>query len=461
MRLLISILPLVLTANLAIAGGLNFSLHKIESEKPGPTLLVFGGIQGDEPGGFNAASLLVTNYSINKGKVWVIPNLNFESIIKRSRGVNGDLNRKFSELAILDPEFQLIQRVKKIILDPQVDMILNLHDGSGFYSKKYVSKKRNKNRWGQSIVIDQESIGESPLAQLAKTANRVLERTNKLIENQEHHYATHNTETRLGDKEMEKTLTYFAIKNGKPAAGIEASKTFPTHKRSWYHLQVLESYMQVMGIGFERDFELSETAVKDTINNNLKVALYQDRIFFDVTRARNRLNYVPLKKNTPLEFKSSNPLVAIIEGEKHLKVRYGNRGVTRLSPQFFDFDTSLKSVNFKIDDKPQEVVIGSEVQVDTKFLVEPHGDYRVNVIGYRKKGVSNESGISITKADIAKRFSVDRKGRFYRVEFYLEKQFSGMVLVKFRDSRLSTRPDPVSPHRSKLDSGATTARRDG
>ena len=82
----------------AQAQKLEFSLHKHQSGKPGPTLLVIGGIQGDEPGGFNAASLLVTNYHVTEGEVWIVPNLNFESIIQRSRGVYGDMNRKFSTL---------------------------------------------------------------------------------------------------------------------------------------------------------------------------------------------------------------------------------------------------------------------------------------------------------------------------------------------------------------------------
>lgn len=63
------------------------------------TVLIFGGIQGDEPGGFHAASLLLSDYNITKGKIIVAPNLAFDSIIKRSRGNNGDLNRKLQILA--------------------------------------------------------------------------------------------------------------------------------------------------------------------------------------------------------------------------------------------------------------------------------------------------------------------------------------------------------------------------
>jgi hypothetical protein len=52
-----------------------------------------------------------------------------------------------------------------------------------------------------------------------------------------------NTYTRGGDKEMEKTLTYYAIKNEKPAMDVEASKKYPTHKRILQHLRFVESIM--------------------------------------------------------------------------------------------------------------------------------------------------------------------------------------------------------------------------
>lgn len=124
----------------SFAEPLRFSLHKIESGIPGPTLLVIGGIQGDEPGGFTAASMLVTNYKVKSGSVWVVPNLNFESIIKRSRGIHGDMNRKFNVLSKKDPEFSEVQKIKKIILSKNVDIVINLHDGSGFYKKNILIK---------------------------------------------------------------------------------------------------------------------------------------------------------------------------------------------------------------------------------------------------------------------------------------------------------------------------------
>jgi len=69
---------------------LGFSVHKLESDIAGNTLLIIGGIQGDEPGGFNAASLIVTHYEIHSGNVWVVP-INATGVyIKGARKIKPD-----------------------------------------------------------------------------------------------------------------------------------------------------------------------------------------------------------------------------------------------------------------------------------------------------------------------------------------------------------------------------------
>ena len=275
---------------------LEFSVHTLESGQPGPTVLVVGGIQGDEPGGFHAASLLVTNYKITKGNVWVVPNLNFESIVKRSRGVHGDMNRKFATVHTNDPDFNSVKRIKDLIVDPKVDMVFNLHDGSGFYRTQHEDSQHNPARWGQSIIIDEEEIDVERFANIGDMSRIASHQINQQLIKPEHQYRVKNTHTRMGNVEMAKTLTYFAINNGKSAIGIETSKNLPTHERAYYHLQALESFLANMGIEWERDFDLKPQYVKQTINNNLQIAFYQNKFLLDITRARSSINYVPLKK---------------------------------------------------------------------------------------------------------------------------------------------------------------------
>ncbi len=413
---------------------LEFSLHTLESDQPGPTVLIVGGIQGDEPGGFHAASLLVTNYKITKGNVWVVPNLNFESIIHRSRGMHGDMNRKFAKVKENDPDLEAVKRIKDLIVDPQVDMVFNLHDGSGFYRKEHLDSQHNPRRWGQSIIIDQETLDVERFPNIGEMTQQASEQINQHLLDPEHTYSVKNTQTRLGDKEMEKTLTYYAINNGKSAIGIETSKNLPTRERVYYHLRAIESLLSNMGIEYERDFELKPSYVKNAIDNNLQIAFYQNKLLLDVSKARSSINYLPLQKNAALDFIASNPLVAITDRNGSYRVNYGNRRITNINPQYFEYDTGLDSFTIEADGVLQQVAIGDIVEVSNDFTISPEEGYRFNVIGWRKKGVESETGHAINQANIVKRFSLDREGNIYRVEVYKDKKFSGMVLVKFSDN---------------------------
>ncbi len=412
---------------------LAFSLHKHESGEPGPTLLVVAGIQGDEPGGFTAASLLVTHYRILKGGVWIVPNLNFISIVKQRRGVHGDLNRKFSRLAATDPEFDVIAKIKSIILDPDVDVVLNMHDGSGYYRPEHIDAMRNPHRWGQSIIIDQERIDAPAYGELDALARKVVARANENLHDPEHRFHVKNTHTRLGDAEMEKTLTYFAINNGKPAFGLEASKSFPTALRAYYHLRNLEAFMHAMGIEFVRDFEMNVADVAETIERDAALALYDNRIFLDLRDVRARLGFIPMKKDAQLAFSSTNPLITVVDDHGGYSIFYGNRCVTQLHPQFFDYDAANGVTELLVDGQRLRAPMGARIPVQRSFQVAPREGVRVNVIGYTREGVSSECGHPIAREDFLEQFSVDTAGDVFRVEFYNEADnaFSGMVLVDF------------------------------
>jgi hypothetical protein len=447
------LLPIALAHLLFLAGPsfasrhIDFSVHKLGSDLPGNTLLVIGGIQGDEPGGFNAAALLTTHYKIKRGSVWVVPNLNFISIIKRSRGVYGDLNRKFAKLGESDPEFNTISKVKRIILDDHVDLILNLHDGSGFYRPTYVDRNHNPHRWGQSIIIDQEQLGEVQFGELGAIARQVTAVVNRHLFSEEHAYHVKNTWTKLGDMEMAKTLTYYAVRNLKPAFGVEVSKNFPTHKRAYYHLKVIEAYMDLLGIEYERSFSLSASGVRGAIYNNVKLAFYDNRILLDVANARKRLGYIPLRKSAEIVYRSSSPLIALVESGKGFRVFHGNRRITRIYPQYFEYDFSAENISIRVDGEERKAAFGDMLGVQESFMIMPKKGYRVNVIGFKKTGISDESGVVIGQEDIIKRFSVDKNGNIFRVEVYREDKFSGMVLVNFSDENenlIASEPASVS-----------------
>lgn len=403
------------------------------------TLLIVGGIQGDEPGAFMAASLISTHYKITKGSVWVVPNLNFYSIIKRSRGPFGDMNRKFASLSSTDPDYNSIQRIKNYIKAPEVKLVLNLHDGSGFYRKEYINWSFSPNRWGQSSIIDQSTVDVEYYGNLEDISTQICEHVNKFLLRQRDAYRVKNTHTRMGDKEMEKTLTYFAINNGKASFGNEASKALPLYERTYYHLLALEKYMEIMGIEFERKFDLEVVSIKDVIENDIFMTFYEDRIQLPLGEIRNVLRYFPTKKDGSLEFKPSNPLMTIVKKKNSYDIHYGNRVLANLKPDYMEIEDSKDEVIIKVDGEDKNIKIGSIVHVDSSFKIKPIKDFRVNVIGFVKRGIKDESGIDIQKNKILKRFSVDKKGNLFRVEFYKKDKFAGMVLINFNKKKFKNR----------------------
>ena len=408
---------------------MDFDLIK-KGKEDNNTLLVVGGIQGDEPGGFMAASILSTHYEITKGSVWVVPNLNFHSIIARNRGPYGDMNRKFAYLDKNDPEYNTIQRIKSYIKDEKVRLIVNLHDGSGFYRHKYIDKKHSPLKWGQCSIIDQSKIDIKKYGELEKISTQVVNHVNLHLISKEDIYHLHNTRTVEGDKEMEKTLTYFAINNGKAAFGNEASKNLPTHKRVYYHLLALEKYMSIMGIEFKRKFKLTPNGVYRAINNDIYVSFYDSKIKLPLTQVRSLLKYFPIKKGCKVDFKASNPLLAVIKKGDTYVVQYGNRRLAKLSPDYMEYDSEDTKVKLTIDSKEGEYSFGSIIDVKKNFLVQSNKKFRINIIGYANKS-KVETDIKITKKQILQRYSVDKAGNIYRVEYYHKKKFVGMILVKF------------------------------
>ncbi|MFP4181989.1 MAG: M99 family carboxypeptidase catalytic domain-containing protein [Thiohalospira sp.] len=433
------LLVLVLLVN--HAGARDFTVHRLDSGVPGPTLLVIGGIQGNEPGGFNAAALMVTRYNITRGSVWVVPNLNFESILRRSRGVHGDMNRKFADLPADDPQREKVERVKALIRDGEVDAVLNLHDGSGFYREHHIDSDQSPWRWGQSVIVDKAEMEGHRFGNLESVAREVAARANMRIADHEHFYSVKNTRTDEGDPEMEKTLTWFAVNQGKPAFGVEASKSFGTVRRTDFHLKVLEGFMERMGIGYERDFPGTLEGVEAAIQNDMELALYDRRIRLELANARSRQGYIPLKEGSELEFAADSPLVAVLQEDGSYIVRHGNQELTRLYPQYFEYHEGLDRLGVEVDGRPMEAEFGSVISVDEDFRVEPREGYRVNVIGYISDE-EDQAGERIRRGDILPRYSLDRSGRTFRVEVYRDDAFAGMALVRFGGDE-PDRPRPL------------------
>lgn len=409
-----------------------FHLFKKGDPKSGNTLMVFGGIHGNEPGGYFAPAILSQHYTITQGALWVIPDINQRSITRFRRGINGDMNRKFAHVKKSDPDYETVKAIESLILNKDIDLILNLHDGHGFYRKKYKDGVYNPDAWGQSCVIDQvcmEGINSS-FAQLADVANNVSKKLNSGLIKAHHRFNVKNTHTKVKDKAMQLSLTYFAITHNKPAFAIETSKNLHTvYEKTFYQLRAIEAFMNYMGITFKRDFELNQLSIKKMVRAYGKVNINKN-IEVNLTGIRPILRYVPLKSAHNI-FKFSHPLADIIKRKGYYELYIGHIRVTSLFPQRFEMDNTLKKVHVVIDGKDQNVSLPGQIDVRERFEVLAPEAYRVNVIGYTNQKKKNENKLIISRTEMMPRYAIDRKRRQYRVEIYKKARFCGMIVVNF------------------------------
>ncbi|MFH1625122.1 MAG: M14/M99 family metallopeptidase [Pseudomonadota bacterium] len=227
------------------------NVYKIYGHKPGKTLLIIGGIQGNEPGGYLAADLYA-DMSLEKGNLIVVPRANFYSILLDQRGPNGDMNRKFIASAARDYDGKIVSVLKRLIAES--DYLLNLHDGSGFYSSNWESKIRNPLLYGQSIIADTDFYySKNKSLHLGDIARKVASAVNEYIDNPDFHFHFNNHRTSSPDSshaEQRKSATYYALTHHEiPAFGIETSKNIESVKlRIKFQTIVINAFMKEFGI---------------------------------------------------------------------------------------------------------------------------------------------------------------------------------------------------------------------
>lgn len=426
MRFLIVFFPLICL----FASNTPFDLYKKETNPTQHTLLIVGGIHGDEPGGYFAPAILEKYYKIKSGNLWIIPNLNVDSIMANNRGIYGDMNRKFNVIDKNDNDLLTINRIKEIILEKRVDLILNLHDGFGFYRDIYEDANFNPSAWGQATIIDQEKIDDK-FGNLDEIANQV----NKSVNNEGlyqnfHTFGVKNTQTKQKDEQMQQSLTYFAVTHNKPAFAIETSKNITelTYKVI-YQLKSIEEFMRIMHIDFERDFDLNNyEEVKSRIFDFGKVKI-NDNIALDLSDLKNNIRFVPLKKEDN-KFDFTHTLAKVKYNDNKYEIYIGNIKVSELHPQIFDISTTNNKVKVIVDNKEIETSFASQIDIKNDFKIVK-GDFRVNIIGFSKDGIDSEDDILIKKSDIQDIYSIDNNKTKYRAEFYKDGKFCGMIVLNF------------------------------
>lgn len=231
-------------------------IYRIYGQEPGKTIMLIGGIQGDEPGGYLTADLYA-DISLKRGNLIVVPRANFYSILLNQRnGMTGDMNRKFAEHddSARNMEQEIVSILKRLI--GEADCLLNLHEGSGFFNPVWINDQENPNRFGQSIIFDAKSYSSKRNGkhiELEGLATRVTEKVNDELSNPRHHFRPNNHNTVAGDTrhpEQRKSATYYALtQEGIPAFGIETSKAIRSNSdKIGLQKMVINAFMEEFDI---------------------------------------------------------------------------------------------------------------------------------------------------------------------------------------------------------------------
>ena len=466
------------------------NIYKIYGKQPGKTLMLIGGIQGNEPGGFLSADLYA-DMSLHKGNLIVVPRANFYSIILNQRGPHGDMNRKFTHEDLSNSkEDEIVTILKKLI--SQSDYLLNLHDGSGYYYPEHINKWRNPMRFGQSIIADCREYrvpGKDRVIKLGKMAQKVISKVNPHIKNKL--YKFHFMNTRTGHKdsphsEQRRSATYYALtRHNIPAFGIETSKFLPSiDLKVRYHNLVINEFMRhfgiipqspslvlnlpvlkylVVSVNSKTPIVVKENQTLnllsgDSVNVSHIEANYERGLSLDILGYGDLNDYrkdFAIFRDTSILVRKDNHKFAEIP----LKIcKKGYRGEKKSGAsqkiEYFVIQAKGHRLLLSIGDI-LELVRGDKLKiVDLLPSIPDLSEIKVNFKGFvgdRKNNTGEDRGYLIdTGTDLMKRYSLDKKGTLYKIIVSRGDNVLGQLSVSLKPPRLDYLVLKVNGHRHVL-----------
>ena len=448
------------------------NVYRIYGNRPGKTLLIIGGIQGNEPGGYLAADLYA-DMSLDKGNLIVVPRANFYSILLNKRGPNGDMNRKFTLSSSEDYDEKIVTILKRLI--SQSDYLLNLHDGSGFYSPEWISDLKNPRRFGQSIIADANSYYSKKSKKnllLGDLAKKISRNANEYIENPDYLFHFNNHQTSSVDTlhaEQRKSATYYALTHhGIPAFGVETSKSLPVKLRIKFQTIVINAFMEELGIVPENprvylDPPLLKYLVI-SINDSVPLVVFNNKTLIvkrgnSIEISHVEANYtrglsvdilnLGTKNDYRKKFIISNPTKVIVRKDKYkcgqIRVSLDSRN-KRIALSEYSKETSLSGVKYFIveingikrifyNDEQFKLVKGDKIKILDVAISTPDlkKDMIVNFLGFvgnKTKNTGEDRGYMInTTKDLWKRYSTGKKGNQYQIVAESNNNKLGMIQV--------------------------------
>ncbi len=428
---------------------------RIKGETPGITVLIFGGIHGDEPGGYFSSEVL-SKIKLMKGNLIIVPRVNFPSIMLNRREIYGDMNRKFGQPGKPDdPDNEVVQLLTGLMAE--ADVFINQHDANGFHRETYISKKYNPTCYGQSLIIDCADFYSRKLGRqvnLGEIGKRVLERVNRQIENKDHHFGfwDHNSlDPKTRFPEMKKSATYYALTTHSiPAFGLETSNDLPTLEyKVKYQLLVIKEILNEFGLEFVYPLPIVEIPVlywveilkngKDLLrirgNTNLRLDP-GDKIVIKAIKS----NYETGLSANISDWGNINDMNKeyVFSGEAEIQVKKNHLTMGKIYLRGYRED-SLREIMVKVKGEARTIPNWGklEIQKDHYFSImgaRPfYADLRFDVRGYNlPRGKADDSGVKISTGKLQKKYSFQEKGQIYFVKIYKTRVFAGEIQVEIQ-----------------------------
>lgn len=109
------------------------TVYVTEAPVEGPTVVVAGGMHGNEIAGYEAAGD-IADWRIDAGTLVAIPEANAAAVEQRTRSGDdwGDLNRQFPEGS--EPETDLARAIWDVLVEYDADVVVDLHESTGIYA---------------------------------------------------------------------------------------------------------------------------------------------------------------------------------------------------------------------------------------------------------------------------------------------------------------------------------------
>ena len=194
---------------------------------PGPTIVVVGGVHGDEVAGYLAARQL-KKWTVENGTLVVISDANVPAIKANRRFVGRNMNALFPGAKTGDGNQQLAAAIWDLIKQSKPDLLLTLHESRGFYVE-------NRARYGQTFTFDFPTY--------APEFGRVADALNQNI-------APGRERFSLKIEAFATCPTFCATKYlGIPATSIETARPLPLSRRIDYQLRALRAFFAAWQLG--------------------------------------------------------------------------------------------------------------------------------------------------------------------------------------------------------------------